>query len=44
MKHPSLSPARAHGVATALKALVLVAAVWGVVYPALLWSLDHLMN
>lgn len=44
MKQPSLSPARAHGLATALKALVLIAAVWGGVYPALLWSLEHLVN
>jgi hypothetical protein len=26
---------------TAMKALVLVAAVWGVMYPALLWSLER---
>jgi len=29
---------------TALKALLLVAAVWGVVYPTLLWSLEHLLR
>jgi hypothetical protein len=44
MKQLLLSPARAHGLSTALKALILVAAVWGVFYPALLWSLEHLMN
>lgn len=29
---------------TALKALLLVATVWGVVYPALLWSLARLLQ
>jgi hypothetical protein len=29
---------------TALKALLLVAAAWGLVFPALLWSLRGLMN
>jgi hypothetical protein len=32
------------GLLIAMKALVLVAAVWGVVYPALLWSLQHLLQ
>jgi len=35
---------RAHNAMTALKAVILVAAVWGVVYPALLWSLEHLLH
>jgi len=29
---------------TAMKALLLVAAVWGVVYPTLLWSLERLLQ
>ena len=36
--------ARGSGILTALKALVLVAAVWGVAYPALLWSLGLLLQ
>ena len=31
------------GLLIAMKAVILVAAVWGVVYPALLWSLRHLL-
>ncbi|MDN3918710.1 hypothetical protein [Roseateles violae] len=31
-------------VLTAMKALVLVGAAWGVVYPALLWSLGRLLQ
>jgi hypothetical protein len=46
MKHLSQSfgSARAHNMLTALKAFALVAAVWGVVYPALLWSLEQLLH
>jgi hypothetical protein len=46
MKHLSqaLNTPRAHGMLTAMKALLLVAAVWGVVYPALLWSLEQLLH
>lgn len=40
----ALHSPRAHNMMTALKAVALVAAVWGVVYPALLWSLEHLMS
>jgi len=40
MKH-HLHNGRGHHIVTALKALVLVAAVWGVMYPALLWSLER---
>jgi hypothetical protein len=36
--------ARGSGILTALKALVLVGAVWGLAYPALLWSLEHLLR
>jgi len=32
------------GILTAMKAVMLVAAVWGLVYPALLWSLQHLLQ
>ena len=34
-------PHRGHRLSTALKALALVALVWGVAYPVLLWSLQH---
>ena len=37
-------PGRNRGMLTALKALVLVAAAWGVVYPSLLWSLERLLK
>jgi hypothetical protein len=40
----ALQSPRAHSMMTAMKALLLVAAVWGVVYPALLWSLEHLLH
>ncbi len=40
----ALHTPRAHNAMTALKAVILVAAVWGVVYPALLWSLGHLLH
>jgi len=39
MKH--LHAGRGQNIVTALKALVLVAAVWGVMYPVLLWSLER---
>lgn len=39
-----LSTARAQNIVTALKALVLVAAIWGGLYPALLWSLKRLLQ
>jgi hypothetical protein len=35
---------RVNQLLTALKAVVLVAAVWGLIYPALLWSLEHLLQ
>lgn len=35
---------RGNQVLTAVKAIVLVAAVWGGVYPALLWSLAQLLQ
>ncbi|QPF75863.1 hypothetical protein G8A07_25085 [Roseateles sp. DAIF2] len=35
---------RAHAMGTALKAVTLVAAVWGLGYPALLWSLGKLVH
>lgn len=41
MKRHHLHTGRGHNIVTALKALVLVAAVWGVMYPALLWSLER---
>ena len=48
MNHPQKALAhRAHrgsNIITAMKALVLVAAVWGVVYPTLLWSLERLLQ
>ncbi len=34
---------RARQTTLALKALLLVALVWGVIYPGLLWSLGHLI-
>ena len=37
-------PSRAKNAAVALKALLLVALVWGLIYPALLWGLGHLMQ
>ena len=42
MKHPHLP--RHPQFVTAMKALLLVAAVWGVIYPTLLWSLEHLLH
>ena len=38
----ALNP-RSNQMLTAMKALVLVAAVWGVVFPTLLWSLKQLL-
>jgi hypothetical protein len=35
---------RLHRAATALKALLLVAVVWGLAYPALLWGLGTLVG
>ncbi|MGM9516105.1 hypothetical protein ACS5PK_17785 [Roseateles sp. DB2] len=35
------TPHRGHRLSTALKALALIALVWGVAYPALLWGLQH---
>ena len=35
---------RGNQVFTGMKAIVLVAAAWGLVYPALLWSLEHLLQ
>jgi hypothetical protein len=34
-------PQHGHRLSTALKALALVALVWGVAYPVLLWGLQH---
>jgi hypothetical protein len=34
-------PHRGHRLSTALKAVALIALVWGVAYPALLWGLQH---
>lgn len=44
MNKQQLSTARAQNIVTALKALVLVAAVWGLLYPALLWGLERLLQ
>ncbi|MDC6167414.1 MULTISPECIES: hypothetical protein [unclassified Roseateles] len=44
MNKQPLSTARAQNIVTALKALLLVAAVWGLLYPALLWSLERLLQ
>lgn len=41
MKQQHLMASRGHKLMTAMKALVLVAAVWGVMYPALLWTLER---
>ncbi|MBT9492667.1 MAG: hypothetical protein IV107_10030 [Paucibacter sp.] len=38
------SPSRIKNALVAVKALLLVAIVWGVVYPGLLWSLGSLMQ
>ncbi|WP_349741604.1 hypothetical protein [Roseateles cavernae] len=43
MNKQQRSTARAQNIVTALKALVLVAAVWGLVYPTLLWGLGRLL-
>ncbi|WP_263558856.1 hypothetical protein [Paucibacter sp. B2R-40] len=37
-------PKRAKNATLALKALLLVALVWGVIYPGLLWSLGSLVQ
>lgn len=39
-----LTPARTHAMTTALKAVLLIGVVWGLAYPALLWSLRHLIG
>lgn len=44
MKKQPLSTARTQNIVTALKALLLVAAVWGLLYPTLLWSLERLLQ
>ncbi|MBB2486719.1 hypothetical protein H5407_15950 [Mitsuaria sp. WAJ17] len=36
-----ITPHRGHRLSTALKAVALVALVWGVAYPALLWGLQR---
>ncbi len=38
------NPSRVRNAAVAVKALLLVALVWGVVYPGLLWSLGSLIQ
>jgi len=40
IQRPYIGP----GITTAMKAVALVAAIWGLVYPALLWSLQHLLQ
>jgi hypothetical protein len=37
------NPKRSKNAVLALKALLLVALVWGLIYPGLLWSLGHLV-
>lgn len=43
MKLPTVQ-ARAKNATTALKALLLVALVWGLIYPGLLWGLGRLVQ
>lgn len=42
-QHPASPPAVTKAL-TAIKALALVAAVWGLLYPGLLWSLEQLLH
>lgn len=44
MKTMPAHPQRASNVFTAMKALLLVAAVWGLAYPALLWGLQQALS
>ncbi|MEJ6003326.1 hypothetical protein [Paucibacter soli] len=41
MRQQQLMMGHGHRFLTAMKAMVLVAAVWGLVYPALLWILER---
>jgi len=40
---PVLNTPRAHQALTAVKALILVAAIWGVVFPTLLWGMKQVL-
>ena len=35
---------RGRGTMTTMKVLALIAVAWGVVFPSLLWSLNHLLH
>lgn len=36
--------ARGHSLITTLKVLLLVAGIWGALFPGLLWALGHAVN
>lgn len=40
---PVLNTPRAHQALTAIKAVILVAAIWGLAYPILLWGMKLLV-
>jgi hypothetical protein len=40
---PVLNTPRAHQALTAVKAVILVAAIWGLAYPLLLWGMKLLV-